>query len=73
MHFPLDPAIRVQQDLTPQAQGAVWGAVSPLVDAWVWQEGQFQYDTLAGIRPMAAMADGRNALECNWLHWKQYV
>ena len=36
----LDPAIRVQQDLTPMAAGPTWDAVSPLVDAWVWQEGQ---------------------------------
>ena len=44
----LDPSIRVQQDLTPQQDGATWDAVSPYVDAWVWQEGQFQYGVQSG-------------------------
>lgn len=44
----LDPAIRVQQDLTPQQDGPTWQAVAPYVDAWVWQEGQFQFGVRAG-------------------------
>ena len=45
----LDPTMRVQQDLTPQPKDdATWEAVAPLVDAWVWQEGQFQYAVASG-------------------------
>ena len=32
----LDPAIRVQQDLTPAADSPTWKALLPVVDAWVW-------------------------------------
>jgi hypothetical protein len=50
----LDPELRVQQDLTPQTNGAVWQAVAPLVDAWVWQEGQFQFGVSSGTGAKAA-------------------
>ena len=30
------------------AAGPTWDAVSPLVDAWVWQEGQFQFGVQSG-------------------------
>ena len=50
----LDPELRVQQDLTPQTSGAVWQAVSPLVDAWIWQEGQFQFGVSSGTGAKAA-------------------
>ena len=32
----LDPAIRVQQDLTPAPNSATWQALLPVVDSWVW-------------------------------------
>ena len=50
----LDPALRIQQDLTPAADGPVWEAVEPLVDAWVWQEGQFQFGVASGNGAKAA-------------------
>ncbi len=50
----LDPDLKVQQDLTPQTDGVVWEAVAPLVDAWVWQEGQFQFGVASGTGAKAA-------------------
>ena len=58
----LDPALRVQQDLTPQTSGAVWQAVSPLVDAWIWQEGQFQFGVSSGTGAKAARIEKNLAL-----------
>ena len=58
----LDPELRVQQDLTPQTDGVVWQAVAPLVDAWVWQEGQFQFGVPSGNGAKAARIEQNLAL-----------
>ena len=55
----LDPDLKVQQDLTPQTDGVVWKAVAPLVDAWVWQEGQFQFGVASGTGAKAASIEKR--------------
>lgn len=61
----LDPAIRVQQDLAPMADGPIWKAVSPLVDAWVWQEGQFQFGVASGTGAKAARIENQ-VRECEF-------
>ena len=48
----LDPELRIQQDLTPTSsnEGPVWDAVAPVVDAWVWQAGEFGFGVASGHR-----------------------
>jgi hypothetical protein len=50
----LDSAIRIQQDLTPMmsaSDDATWEATGPLVNAWVWQEGEFGFGVPSGGKP----------------------